>query len=58
MITDNRGAGYTYTNDNAGRLSELRINTVLQGQYRYDFAGRQAVRTLTSTTQTIHSVFR
>jgi RHS repeat-associated protein len=40
-----------------GRLSELRINGVLKAQYRHDFAGRQAVRTLTSTTQTIHSVF-
>jgi RHS repeat-associated protein len=57
VIADNRGAGFGYTYDSAGRLSELRINGVLQAQYRYDFAGRQAVRTLTSTVQTIHSVF-
>jgi RHS repeat-associated protein len=57
VIADNRGAGFGYTYDAAGRMSELRINGVLQAQYRYDFAGRQAVRTLTSTTQTIHSVF-
>jgi YD repeat-containing protein len=46
VVSDNRGAGFGYTYDAAGRLSELRINGVLQAQYRYDFAGRQAVRTL------------
>ncbi len=35
----------------------MSINGVVQGQYRYDFAGRQAVRTVTSTVQTVHSVF-
>ncbi len=49
--------GYGYAYNAAGRLAELRINGVLQGQYAYDFAGRQAIWTLTSTAQTIHSVF-
>ena len=56
-LTDSRGAGYSYTYDSAGRMASMSINGVLQGQYKYDFAGRQAIRTLTSTGQTIHSVF-
>ena len=48
--------GYTYTA--AGRMSEFRVNTVLQASYKYDAMGRQAIRTLTSPTPvTIHSVF-
>jgi RHS repeat-associated protein len=35
----------------------MSINGVLQGQYKYDFAGRQAIRTIVSTGQTVHSVF-
>jgi hypothetical protein len=35
----------------------MSINGVLQGTYKYDFAGRQAVRTTTSPAVTIHSVF-
>jgi RHS repeat-associated protein len=39
-------------------MSEFRINTVLQGSYKYGAMGRQAIRTLTSPTPvTIHSVF-
>jgi RHS repeat-associated protein len=42
----------------AGRMATMSINGVLQGSYKYDFAGRQAVRTLTSPTAvTLHSVF-
>jgi RHS repeat-associated protein len=58
VVTDSRGAGYGYTYDAAGRMVTMSINGVLQGSYRYDFAGRQAVRTLTSPKAvTIHSVF-
>jgi YD repeat-containing protein len=56
-LSDSRGAGYSYTYDSAGRMASMSINGVLQGQYKYDFAGRQAIRTLTSTGQTLHSVF-
>jgi hypothetical protein len=35
----------------------MSINGVLQGTYKYDFAGRQAIRTIASTGITIHSVF-
>jgi RHS repeat-associated protein len=55
--TDSRGAGYSYTYDAAGRMASMSINGVLQGTYKYDFAGRQAVRTIAATGVTIHSVF-
>ena len=52
------GGTYAYTYNAAGRMSEFRINGVLQASYRYDAMGRQAIRTLTSPTPvTIHSVF-
>ena len=58
VVSDSRGAGYAYTYDAAGRMATMSINGVLQGSYKYDFAGRQAVRTLTSPTAvTMHSVF-
>ena len=38
------------TNDNAGRVATLSIGGVLQAGYKYDFAGRQVVRALTSPT--------
>jgi RHS repeat-associated protein len=55
--TDSRGAGYAYTYDAAGRMASMSINGVLQGSYRYDFAGRQAIRVIAATGVTIHSVF-
>jgi RHS repeat-associated protein len=57
VLTDSRGAGYAYTYDAAGRMASMSINGVLQGTYKYDFAGRQAIRTTTSPAITIHSVF-
>ena len=59
VTLDNRtGGGYGYTYNSAGRLSEFRVNGVLQASYKYDAVGRQAIRTLTSPTAvTIHSVF-
>jgi YD repeat-containing protein len=52
------GGPYAYTYNAAGRMSEFRINGVLQASYQYDALGRQAIRTLTSPTAiTIHSVF-
>jgi YD repeat-containing protein len=57
VLTDSRGAGYSYTYDAAGRMASMSINGVLQGTYKYDFAGRQAIRTIASTGVTIHSVF-
>ena len=58
VVSDSRGAWYAYTYDAAGRMATMSINGVLQGSYKYDFAGRQAVRTLTSPTAvTLHSVF-
>jgi YD repeat-containing protein len=52
------GGPYAYTYNAAGRMSEFRINGVLQASYQYDSLGRQAIRTLTSPTAiTIHSVF-
>ena len=59
VTLDNRtGGGYGYTYNSAGRLSEFRVNGVLQASYKYDALGRQAIRTLTSPTAvTIHSVF-
>ena len=59
VTLDNRtGDGYGYGYNSAGRLSEFRINGVLQASYKYDALGRQAIRTLTSPTAiTIHSVF-
>ncbi len=38
-------------------MASMSINGVLQGSYKYDFAGRQAIRTTASTGVTIHSVF-
>jgi RHS repeat-associated protein len=38
-------------------MASMSINGVLQGTYKYDFAGRQAIRTTTSPAVTIHSVF-
>jgi YD repeat-containing protein len=53
---DNRtGGGYTY--DAAGRMAQLTINGVLQAEYLYDFAGRQAIRKLPQQGVTLHSVF-
>ncbi len=46
-----------YTYDAAGRMATMSINGVLQGSYKYDFAGRQAIRTIAATGVTIHSVF-
>jgi YD repeat-containing protein len=57
VLTDSRGAGYSYTYDAAGRMASMSINGVLQGTYKYDFAGRQAIRRIASTGVTIHSVF-
>jgi RHS repeat-associated protein len=57
VLTDSRGAGYAYTYDSAGRMASMSINGVLQGSYRYDFAGRQAIRVIAATGVTIHSVF-
>jgi YD repeat-containing protein len=57
VLTDSRGAGYAYTYDPAGRMASMSINGVLQGSYRYDFAGRQAIRVIAATGVTIHSVF-
>jgi YD repeat-containing protein len=55
---DNRtGGGYGYTYDAAGRMASLTINGVLQAEYKYDFAGRQAVRRLPQLGVTLHSVF-
>lgn len=38
-------------------MASMSINSVLQGTYKYDFAGRQPIRTIASTGVTIHSVF-
>jgi YD repeat-containing protein len=57
VLTDSRGAGYSYTYDAAGRMASMSINGVLQGTYKYDFAGRQAIRTTTSPAVTIQLVF-
>jgi YD repeat-containing protein len=57
VLTDGRGAGYAYTYDAAGRMASMSINGVLQGTYKYHFAGRQAIRTTTAPAITIHSVF-
>ena len=38
-------------------MASFSINGVLQASYKYDFAGRQAIRTLVSSGVTIHSVF-
>jgi hypothetical protein len=35
----------------------MSINGVLQGTYKYDFAGRQAIRTTTLPAVTARSVF-
>ncbi|MFN5998774.1 MAG: RHS repeat domain-containing protein, partial [Paracoccaceae bacterium] len=52
------GGTYGYTYNAAGRMSEFRINGILQASYKYDAMGRQAIRTLSSPTAvTIHSVF-
>ncbi len=52
------GGAYSYTYNAAGRMSEFKINGVLQASYKYDAMGRQAIRTLsTPTAVTIHSVF-
>lgn len=52
------GGTYAYSYNAAGRMSEFRINGVLQASYTYDAMGRQAIRALTSPTPvTIHSVF-
>ena len=52
------GGTYGYTYNAAGRMSEFRINGILQASYKYDAMGRQAIRTLSSpTVVTIHSVF-
>jgi RHS repeat-associated protein len=39
------------------RIASMSINGVLQGSYRYDFAGRQAIRVIATNGVTIHSVF-
>jgi YD repeat-containing protein len=57
VLTDSRGAGYSYTYDATGRRASMSINGVLQGTYRYDFAVRQTIRAIASTGVTIHSVF-
>ena len=52
------GGAYSYTYDSAGRMATFSINGVLQAAYKYDFAGRQVVRSLTSPTPvTLQSVF-
>ena len=52
------GGAYGYAYDSAGRMATFSIGGVLQASYKYDFAGRQVVRALTSPTAvTIHSVF-
>jgi RHS repeat-associated protein len=38
-------------------MASLTINGVLQAEYKYDFAGRQAVRKLPQLGVTLHSVF-
>ena len=58
VTTENRTDGaYTYTYDSAGRMASFSVNGVLQATFKYDFAGRQAIRTLVSSGVTIHSVF-
>ncbi len=59
MTAEARPSGtYGYTYNAAGRMSEFRINGILQASYKYDAMGRQAIRTLSSPTAvTIHSVF-
>ena len=56
-VTGETGPGATYscTYDSAGRIATFLIGGVSQAAYTYDFAGRQAVRALTSFT--IQSVF-
>ncbi len=57
VVSDSRGAGYAYTYDAAGRMATMSINGVLQAEYKYDFAGRQAIRKLPQQGVTLHSVF-
>lgn len=59
VTLDNRtGGGYSYTYDSAGWMASFSINGVLRAEYKYDFAGRQAIRKLYgSGAITIHSVF-
>lgn len=59
VTADSRsGANHGYGYDSAGRMATFSIGGVSQATYTYDFAGRQAIRSLTSPTPvTIHSVF-
>jgi len=55
---DNRsGAGYGYTYDAANRMESFSINGVVQAEYKYNYLGQQAIRTLTQTGQVIKSIY-
>ena len=56
-MAQSAGRTRAQTHDAAGRMASMSINGVLQGSYKYDFAGRQAIRTIAATGVTIHSVF-
>ena len=55
---DNRsGTGYGYTYNAANRMESFSINGVVQAEYKYNYLGQQAIRTLTQTGQVINSIY-
>jgi len=55
---DNRtGQGYGYTYNAANRMESFSINGVVQAEYKYNYLGQQAIRTLMQTGQVINSVY-
>ena len=55
---DNRvGQGYGYSYDAANRMESFSINGGVQAEYKYNYLGQQAIRTLTQTGQVINSVY-
>ena len=58
MVYDDRsGTAYSYTYDEAGRMTSLSVNGTLTAQYLYNAAGQQVVRRLPSETLEIRSIF-
>ncbi len=58
VIYDNRaGQGYGYSYDAANRMESFSINGVVQAEYKYNYLGQQAVRTLVQTGTVIRSIY-
>ena len=51
------GQGYGYTYNAANRMESFSINGVVQAEYKYNYLGQQAIRTLMQTGQVINSVY-